>query len=116
MRIDRRSDALCACCRRRATGIGFSPQPFKQPVLWTCGDPDCIQIARNTYDMPADQFSHAESRAAIMGGDSAGAFAEQIGKTDFATFTEEEWWEFCRRLVAGYRTALQNDLRNEAPF
>lgn len=66
--------------------------------------------------MPADQFSHLESRAAIRGGEVAGEYLEQIGKTDLATLTPEEFWEFCRRVVAGYRVALQTELRNEAPF
>lgn len=37
----------------------------------------------------------------MMGGDLGGAYLEDIGKTDLATLTQEEWLIFCARIVAG---------------
>jgi len=51
-----------------------------------------------------------------MGGEIGGQYLDTIGKTDLATLTQEEWFEFCRRIVGGYRSALVNDLKNKAPF
>ena len=113
--ITRFSDAVCGCCARSATGFGYAPRTG-QSILWVCDDPDCLQVAKDTYTMKQDQFSRLESLAAGKGGEDGGQFLDDIGKTDLATLSPDEWHEFCRRLVAGYRKALQSSLKNEAPF
>ena len=66
--------------------------------------------------MKQDQFSRIESLAAGKGGDEGGAFLDSIGKTNLETLSPDEWYEFLRRVVAGYRKALVADLKGEAPF
>lgn len=112
---DRFNDVLCCVCRRRAIGHGYTPSPSK-PILWCCDDFECLTIARNTYQMKQEDFSRLESLAAGRGGENGGAYLDTIGKTDLATLTEAEWFEFCRRVVAGYRIALKTDLKEEPPF
>ncbi|WP_420959343.1 DUF6511 domain-containing protein [Brucella sp. IR073] len=115
--VDRSQPGLCAVCARREVGIGYSSNPRQNlPVLWVCDDPECIAIAKDTYFMKQDQFDRIESLAAGKGGQRAGGYLEEIGKTDLKTLTVDEWHEFCRRLVAGYRNALKEDLKNEAAF
>jgi len=113
--IDRLQQGLCAVCARREVGIGVADwESFKKPpILWLCDDPDCIAKAKATYDMKQDEFTRIESLAAGKGGEEAGAFLDQIGKTDMAKLTKTEWFEFCRRLVAGYRKALKDGLCSE---
>lgn len=113
--ITRFTDAVCGVCARSATGFGYAPRTG-QSILWVCDDPDCLQVAKDTYTMKQDQFSRLESLAAGKGGEEGGQFLDDIGKTDLATLTPDEWHEFCRRLVAGYRKALVTGLKNEAPF
>ena len=113
--INRFEDAICGCCGRAATGFGYAPKTGRT-VLWVCDDPQCLQIAKDSYIMKQDQFSRLESLAAQKGGDEGGAYLDQIGKSDLATLTIDEWCEFNRRVVAGYRKALINDLKGEAPF
>lgn len=113
--ITRFNDAICGCCGRAATGFGYAPRTG-QTVLWVCDDPQCLQLAKDTYTMKQEQFSRLESLAASKGGEEGGAFLDGIGKTDLATLTPDEWHEFCRRIVAGYRKALVEDLKGEAPF
>jgi len=110
--IDRQEEAVCAVCARHATGWGYGDYSrFKKPrILWLCDDPECITIAKATYEMKQDEFTRIESLAAGKGGQEAGAFLEQIGKTDLAKLTQAEWFEFCRRLIAGYRKALKQGL------
>jgi hypothetical protein len=113
--ITRFTDAVCGVCARSATGFGYAPQTG-QSILWVCDDPDCLQVAKDTYTMKQDQFSRLESLAAGKGGEDGGQFLDNIGKTDLATLSPDEWHEFCRRIVAGYRKALVTSLKDETPF
>ena len=113
--ITRFNDALCGCCGRTATGFGYAPKTG-QTVLWVCDDVQCLQIAKDSYTMKQDQFTRLESLASGKGGDEGGQFLDGIGKTDLATLTPDEWFEFCRRIVAGYRKGLVQLLKDEAPF
>lgn len=113
--ITRFTDAVCGVCARSATGFGYAPRTG-QSILWVCDDPDCLQVAKDTYTMKQDQFSRLESLAAGKGGEDGGQFLDDIGKTDLATLSPDEWHEFCRRLVAGYRKALVTSLKDETPF
>ena len=107
--------AICGCCGRSAVGYGYAPHHDK-PVLWTCDDPECLKLARESYGMKQEDFTRIESLAAQKGGDEAGQYLDEIGVFDLEKLTPDCWAEFCRRMVAGYRKALQSDLRNEAPF
>jgi len=111
--INRYEEAICAVCARRATGWGYGDYSRfnKPPILWLCDDLTCIDIAKATYEMKQDEFTRMESLAAGKGGEEAGAFLEQIGKTDLAKLTKAEWFEFCRRMIVGYRKALKDGLR-----
>lgn len=113
--INRFDDALCGCCARAATGIGYTPNHSK-PIIWLCDDPECIQLAKDSYTMKQDAFTRQESIAAGKGGEEGGEFLDQIGKSDLSTLNEGEWFEFCRRIVAGYRKGLVTALKSEAPF
>lgn len=115
--ITRFNDALCGCCGRTATGFGYAPKTG-QNILWVCDDPQCLQLAKDSYTMKQDQFTRLESLAAGKGGEEGGQFLDQIGKGDapLSSLTVDEWFEFCRRLVAGYRKSLVELLKNEAPF
>lgn len=67
--------------------------------------------------MPATTLDAYETGAMIAAGDKAGAYLDEIGKTDLATLTLEEWREFGRRFVFGYEDALRHKLlTGEAPF
>lgn len=115
MPVERFTDAICGCCGRSAVGLGFMPTPRQRP-LWLCDDPECIQIARETYNMKQDEFTRIESLAAGQGGAAGGEYLDEIGETDLAKLTPDQFFEFNRRVVAGYRKALMHDLRDEAPF
>lgn len=115
MIADRFDDMTCGVCARQATGLGYAP-PSRSKILWLCDDPECIDIARNSYAMRQHDFNRIESLAAHEGGHALEAFCEEIGKSDFREFTQEEFFEANRRFIAGYRVALKVKLRDEAPF
>lgn len=118
MTTDPRFDeCLCAACRRPTIGLAVIPKGRRNaPLAWVCNDPECIQIARNTYDMKQIEFHRIDELATQDGGNEAGAYLDKIGKTDLAQLSEQEWQEFCRAMVGGYRTALKTKLQHEAPF
>jgi hypothetical protein len=58
-----------------------------------------------------------EIGAALEAGAEAGAYLEEISKTDIATLDAGEWREFLRRVLIGYELALRRKiLNNEPPF
>lgn len=66
--------------------------------------------------MKQEEFDRIDRIAAVKGGDNAGAFLSEIGKTDLSTLSRTEWMEFCHRMTAGYRAALKETMINEVPF
>lgn len=115
MAIDRFDHTVCCNCARQATGYGYAPDNLAR-VMWVCDDPECLQIAKSSYKMRQDQFTRIESAAAYVGFEAMCMYLAEIGKLDLNTLTTDEAFEAARRQVAGYRKALKDDLKNEAPF
>lgn len=111
----RASDRVCASCAGQTVGFGVVAK-YKNDILWCCGHPDCYVATLRTYTMPDKEFKRLEQIATVKGGEEAGEYLESIGKTDLAEMTEAEWEVFCLRLVGGYRWALHETLKGEAPF
>jgi hypothetical protein len=113
----RTHEMLCGACRRRATGIGVTLPPSHKPVIWSCGDPECITLIRNTFSMSNDKLQFAEEIALRDGALAAvEEYLNTIGKTDFADFTAEEVMEFARRFELGRQKALKAELQAKVPF
>ncbi|SMC42785.1 hypothetical protein SAMN06297251_102118 [Fulvimarina manganoxydans] len=115
--MPRSSDhSTCAVCGRRGTGLGYSEprQPFRP--LWLCDDPDCIQIAKDSYSMPQDDFNRIERMAHQDAGHALERYCDRIGKTDFRDFTQDEFEGAMESVFAEYHEAMKGRLKNEAPF
>jgi len=113
----RHDPAVCGICARQAIGIGYSPQGYRNnPIIWLCDDPECIRQAMWSYTMKQDNWNRIESMAAQDGGSEGGEYLDQIGKFNLAELTPDEWAEFNRRIVAGYRKALAKRTAEECPF
>jgi len=106
---------ICAVCGRPGVGLGWAPSD-KHPVAWLCDAPDCLPLSRDTYRMPQQKLTRLERLAVREGGDRGGEYLDEIGKTDLAVLTEDEWWEFLARIESGRREALVTTLANESPF
>lgn len=111
----RASERVCASCAGQTVGFGVVAK-YKNDILWCCGHPDCYVAALRTYTMPDKEFKRLEQIATVKGGEEAGAYLEEIGKYSLEELSEPEWAEFCHRMVAGYRWALHDSLKNESPF
>ncbi len=116
----RASDRVCASCAGQAAGWGivakYTPRGQTPKVFWCCGEPDCFLATTGTFTMPDKEFKRLEQIATVRGGEEAGQYLDEIGKSDLATLEPEEWAIFCMRLVGGYRHALHVELREASPF
>jgi len=61
-------------------------------------------------------FSSLESRCASEGAMKGLDYLESIGKTDLALLSPDEYFEYARSIIGGYRIALGNDMAEAAPF
>ena len=67
--------------------------------------------------MPQETLDAHEIGAALEAGAEAGGYLEQIGKTDLAALSGDEWREFLRRIVVGFEQVMRRKILNgEPPF
>jgi Family of unknown function (DUF6511) len=120
-RFTTREPTICAVCRRRAVWLGYSPMSKhlspQGPVVWLCDDEGCHRAARSAYAMPNKELNDLEQSAALEAGAMAGRYLDQIGITDLAKLTDQQWREFLRRLLTGFEQTLRRKiLDGESPF
>lgn len=117
MRIDRHDEAVCGVCARQSVGFGYTPDFNRtRPIIWVCDDPECLQIASESYTMKQQEYSRIEALARDHGGAEGGAYLDTIGKTDLATMTEDQWREFLSKVIGGYREFLKAETGRRSPF
>jgi len=67
--------------------------------------------------MPSSILDAYEIGSALEAGKLAGAYLDEIGKTDLAALSGDEWREFLRRLFVSFEQTMRRKiLENEAPF
>ena len=104
----------CAVCNRASAGFAFSAPVAREPPVFFCSMhcSEAWMIAhRKKIELTPD-----EATAALAGGKVAGAFLEQLGRTDLAQLSRVEWAEFCERLTRGYLEELQRQADAKVPF
>lgn len=108
--------AVCAVCRRMASGLGYSPRAGA-PIIWVCDDIVCHQNARTVYHMKTEALNRAEKEAAQRAIDIAGPYLDAIGHTDLAQLTGPQMDEFLSRLLLAYEVELRRIIQEYgAPF
>lgn len=101
----------CPVCRRAGGEVTISYRDG--PLAHVCSQ-ECARIyvqAKGKIDM--ERF---EKDAAAKGGEEAGAYLDQIGKTDLADLTAEQWAEFCQIMFSATCNALRLRASDEIPF
>lgn len=107
---------LCAVCRRHAWGFGYSPHP-RSKLIWVCQDSECIAGAKKVYRMTKLMFDPMEKKAIREAGDRAGGYLDDIGETDLAKLSPEQFSQFCTLLVDTFGKSLKRiTLDGEIPF
>jgi hypothetical protein len=108
--------AACAVCRRHAVALNYAPPSQKRlPPIWLCDDNGCHAAAKKVYAMPDIILDDYEIGSVLEAGRNAGAYLEEIGKTDLAQLDAGEWREFLRLIVTGYEQALRRKILNHEP-
>jgi hypothetical protein len=116
-RFATKEPTVCAVCRRHAVWLGYTPRPHGRPIVWLCDDNGCHRAAKEIYKMPSSILDAYEIGSALEAGKLAGAYLDEIGKTDIAALSGDEWREFLRRIVVGFEQTLRRKiLEHEAPF
>jgi hypothetical protein len=111
-----KAPVICATCRRRAAGFGYTPRPHAiRNTIWLCGSDHCHRAAKEFCAMSAQQFDEYELGAILEAGRNAGSYLDEIGKTDLKMLSAGEWREFLARLLTGYEQALRRKLLNNEP-
>lgn len=107
---------LCAVCHRHAFGVGYAPKQG-QKLIWLCDDNGCHGAAREIFRMPQAQLDAHEIGAALAGGEAAGMYLDEIGKTDIATLDGDEWRHFLKLIVTTFEVTMRKRILNgEPPF
>lgn len=98
--------APCFICRRASIrGLTYK------------GRPVCAHDAPNAMggEMMLE-FSETEVEAIDAGGETAGAYLDELDKTDLATLSGDEWRAFLGKFLAGYSEHMQAEAAKYPPF
>lgn len=88
----------CPICRRQCRGLSFNPKltGVRAPVRHACSARH-LELAIAMID-PTQHELEAMEHAGAMGGE----YLEQLGKTDLAALSFEEWSTFIDAVCTGY--------------
>ena len=106
---------MCVICRRDARGYGFAPRYIREEA------PDSKQCSRRCQNITArlkgmiDPNKH-EANALAAASISAGAYVEEIGKTDLANWSEQEWATLIDVAVTAFQDFLRQAYADDPPF
>jgi hypothetical protein len=103
-----------AVCNRASAGFAFSAAGSRVPPEFFCSM-RCSEVWMVVHRKKIE-LTRDEAAAALAGGKAAGAFLDQLGRTDMAQLLRPEWAEFCERLTRGYLEALQRQADAQVPF
>lgn len=103
---------VCFICRRRHSNLGVAPHE-RAPIKWACKP--CLEATniRKVYHMRLDDY---EERALQDGGNAGGSFLDEIGKTDLASLSEEEWSRFLALVLKGYADSMREIVSRDVPY
>ena len=108
--------SLCFC-GRAARGFAwhdFSRTPFDRPPPVQACSMTCLDIAtRRKGQMKANID---EQRAITAASPAIGAFLEDLGKSDLAVLTQQEWLAFLTHAYVTVCAEVSKIWENEVPF
>ncbi|MCF3934326.1 hypothetical protein L1787_12995 [Acuticoccus sp. M5D2P5] len=88
-------------------------------IVWRAGGDEALLMGafNLTREPPVDHLTTNEDKAADKAVEELAEWlAGEVGSTDLAELTEEQMYEFKRRMICGYRAALWDIVKSEPPF
>lgn len=104
----------CAVCSRASAGFAFSAPQTQAPTVFFCSM-HCSEVWMIAHRRKIE-LTRDETAAALAGGKAAGAYLDELGRTDLGQLSRVEWAEFCDRLTRGYLEDLQRQADAQVPF
>jgi Family of unknown function (DUF6511) len=115
---------ICAVCPREARGFGWfepkpmprvtvkptkkalsaKPKPYRTFHACSMRCMDIIAAKEGKMDSPTKH----EIGAMLDAADKGGEFLNNLGKTDLATMTQDEWMQFVDSVCTGYVDAIRS--------
>lgn len=105
----------CFICKRRHSNLGVAPHQ-RAPIKWFCDAHLGNTNLQKAYHMPRKTLDDFERRALEDGGNAGGAYLDEIGKTDLASLSEEEWSRFLSKVLVGYADSMREMVSREIPY
>lgn len=112
-----KSDAIndpadCVICRRYAWSLGI---PWLGRQRYICLE--CAEVANEIKLVTKPKFVFYEQEATVDAGAKGGALLDEIGETDLAKLTQEQFDSFVRAVVVGFGDSLRAQIAGmKAPF
>lgn len=105
----------CFICRRRHDNLGYNSHS-RAPIKWVCKP--CLGAInlKKAYHMSRRQLDDYEERALAEGGNAAGAYLDELGRTDLAALAPEEWEHFLGLVLTGYADSMREIVAGEIPY
>ena len=112
---------ICDICGREARGFGYSSK-----LARTNGKPGVACSMKHLNKIKEVDgmidVTNNEVEAALHGGRMGGEYLDELGKTNLAALTKEEWTQFLLCVVGGFTKTIANSrgssflAEDEIPF
>lgn len=109
----------CPICRSLEDGLGYAPLAKRKllPADFTFVCNDHIELAKGWHHMPDREKTRIEREALAEAANLTGDYFDRIGKTDLATFTEDEFHTTFAVFLEHYGKAVSQRVSSgTAPF
>jgi len=109
--VDRTGDWQCISCARVAGEYAIWPRG-KIPGF-ACSI-ECAHLAYWVREKTVSELNDLEKSALGKASDFAGEYLDELGKTDMAQMTREEWATFLEKVLLGFSSGLRSELKSES--
>ena len=104
----------CTVCPREAKGFGYNPKlAGEDGRAGIACSMKCLNTLKEKQGMMNDATPN-ETQAVLHGGNMGGEYLDELGKTNLAALSEDEWQQFLFCVVGGYVEKIT--AYNDIPF
>lgn len=106
----------CSVCGRASRGFGWGKASAREPILLRACSMRCLDII-STRKGRMYKLNHFEDQALDAASEKAGVFLDDLGKSDLATLSPDEWRELLATVFVAATAKIQRLTEEDAvPF